>query len=197
MESCRDKTIDAFNEYVNGLKVQSKAGTRMSLSTFDSEGIDLVFDALRIAEAPKLTRDTFVPRASTPLFDAVAATVARIDKVTLLPDERVALAILTDGLENASREMTAEAVKSLLMDRQERCNWLVQYLGANQKAWEAGAQIGVAAAHSIAYATDHIGETMQSIASSQRRYRSVEASKARMAASFTDRERASAKGKKS
>ncbi len=197
MESCRDKTIDAFNAYVDGLKVQSKAGTRISLSTFDSESIDLVFGAKRIAEAPKLTRDTFVPRASTPLFDAVAATVASIDKVTLLPDERVALAILTDGLENASREMTAEAVRKLLMDRQERCNWLVQYLGANQDAWAAAAQIGVAAAHSIAYGTDHIGQTMQSMATSQKRYRMANVSEARKMASFTDEERASAKGQKS
>src|SRR5262245_1436813 len=143
MEDCRDKTIDAFNEYVGSLRSQSRAGTRLSLMTFDSESIDLVFDALRINDIAKLTRETFVPRGMTPLFDAVAQAVAHIDKVTLLADERVALAILTDGLENASQEMTAAGVRKLLVDRQERCNWLVQYLGANQDAWAAGEQIGV------------------------------------------------------
>ena len=194
MESCRDQTIDAFNEYVNGLKVQSKAGTRLSLSTFDSEGTEVVFDARRIAEVPKLTRETFVPRASTPLFDAVGTTVSRIDKVNLLPDERVNLAILTDGQENASREMTADAVKKLLVDRQERCNWLVQYLGANQNAWAAGAQIGVAPAHAMDYAVASIAPAMRAMSASVGRYRSVEVKQSRKAASFSEAERAQSKG---
>ena len=193
MESCRDQTIDAFNEYANGLKVQTKAGTRLSLSTFDSEGIDVVFDAVRINDVPKLTRDSFVPRASTPLFDAVGKTVARIDKVTLLPDERVNLAILTDGMENASREMTADSVKKLLIDRQERCNWLVQYLGANQNAWAAGAQIGIAGAHAMDYATSQVKPAMRAMSASVGRYRSVPVEVARKKASFSDAERASAK----
>lgn len=194
METCRDKTISAFNEYVHSLKVQSQAGTRLSLTTFDTESTDLVFDAVRIGAVPSLTRETFVPRGGTPLFDAVAAVVSRIDKVTLLPDERVALAILTDGEENSSREMTAESVRKLLVDRQERLNWLVQYLGANQDAWAVGASIGVARAHSIAFAVDSVAPAMQSMASSARRYRSVAPSLARKAAEFTDSERAAAKG---
>ena len=109
MEACSDTTIDAFNEYVKSLMHQSRSGTRLSLTTFNSESIDVVFDALKINDVPQLTRDTFVPRAMTPLFDAVGQTVASIDKVTLLPDERVAFAILTDGLENASREIRPKA----------------------------------------------------------------------------------------
>ena len=195
MESCRDKTIDAFNEYVGSVRHQSQAGTRLSLTTFDSESTDLVFDTMRITEVPKLTRETFVPRGSTPLLDAVAAAVARIDKVTLVPEERVALAILTDGHENASREMTPDAVRKLLVDRQERCNWLVQYLGANQDAWAVGAQLGVAASHSLSFGVDSVDMAMGSMAASVGRYRSAPVQKARLAASFTEQERAQSKPK--
>lgn len=194
MESCRDKTIDAFNEYCNSLKVQSKAGTRLSLTIFDSESIDHIHNALRISDVPKLTRDTFVPRGTTPLFDAVGKTVAVIDRITLLPDERVAFAILTDGLENASVELTADAVKKMLIDRQERCNWLVQYLGANQSAWDAGAQIGVAAAHALDYGVAHVKAAMRSASASQSRYRSAPAAEAREQASFSHGERAVSRG---
>lgn len=189
MESCRDQTIDAFNEYVGSLKHQSKSGTRLSLTTFDSESTDLVVDAVRITDVPKLTRDTFVPRGSTPLFDAVARVVATADKVTLLDGERVAIAILTDGMENASREMNAESVKKLLVDRQERCNWLVQYLGANQDAWAAGATIGVALAHAMDFSTHNVEAAMGSMASSVGRYRAAPAPMAREAAAFTEEER--------
>lgn len=195
MESCRDKTIDAFNEYVNSLKVQSKAGTRLSLTIFDSESIDLIHNAVRVADLPKLTRDTFVPRGTTPLFDAVGKTIAVIDKVTLLPDERVAFAILTDGQENASVEMTADAVKKMLLDRQERCNWLVQYLGANQSAWDASARIGIAAAHAVDYDTASIDLAMGAMSASQARYRAAPAASARASASFSEAERAASKGR--
>jgi hypothetical protein len=194
MENCRDKTIDAFNEYVGSLRAQSKSGTRLSLTTFDSESIDKVIDCVRVAEVPRLTRDGFVPRGMTPLFDAIGQAVAATDKVTLLPDERVALAILTDGLENASREMTADAVRKLLTDRQERCNWLVQYLGANQDAWAVGAQIGVARAHAMDYDVGAIQPAMQSAAASATRYRQAPvAGMARAVAGFTPEERSAAK----
>ncbi len=194
MESCRDRTIEAFNGYVATLKEQSTAGTRVSLTTFDTESTDLVFDAVRIADMPRLTREMFVPRGGTPLFDAVAAVVARIDKVTLLADERVALTVLTDGQENSSREMTAEAIRKMLIDRQERRNWLVQYLGANQDAWAAGAQIGVAASHAINFGVASVAPAMRSVAASAKRFRRAAAEDAREAAAFTPSERASAKG---
>src|SRR5262245_61172471 len=193
MEDCRDKTIDAFNEYIGSLRAQSHAVTRLSLTTFDSESIDLVFDTLRINDIAKLTRETYVPRGMTPLFDAVAKTVAHIDKVTLLPDERVALAVLTDGLENASQEMTAAAVRKLLIDRQERCNWLVQYLGANQDACTVGEELGVGKALAMDFSTAHVAPAMQSMASSVGRYRRAALDEAHSLAAFSDEERASAK----
>ena len=194
MEACRDKTIDAFNEYVNSLKVQSKAGTRLSLTTFDSESIDAVIDACRINDVPKLTRETFVPRGMTPLFDATAQVVSRIDKVTLVPDERVAFAILTDGNENASREMTADSVRKLLVDRQERCNWLVQYLGANQDAWAVGQQFGAAVGNTMTFDTTNAGFALDISGAATRRYAaSRDAQLGRDDSRFTAAERARAR----
>lgn len=195
MEDCRDKTIGAFNEYVHSLRTSSNAATRLSLTTFDSESIDLVFDTLRIGEVPKLTRETYVPRGMTPLLDAVGQTVTKIDKVTLLPDERVAFAILTDGLENASSEFKAETIRKILTERQEKENWLVLYLGANQDAWAAGAHIGVAPALCMDFATDHVVGAMDSVQRAMGRYRSASKARARAAAAFTPAERARSKGK--
>jgi Mg-chelatase subunit ChlD len=193
MEDCRDSTIGAFNEYVNGLKHSHPAAARLSLTTFDSNSIDTMVEAMRIAEVPKLTRETFVPRGGTPLFDAIGAVVASIDKVTLVPDERVALAILTDGHENASREYRAETVKKLLADRQQSKNWLVLYLGANQDAWAVGATMGLAAAHCMSYDIKLVGNVMSVASASVQRFAAAPAAKAREAASFTPAERAKSK----
>lgn len=197
MEDCRDKTIDAFNEFVNGLKVGSKAPTRLSLTTFDSQSIDLVHDQLRVANVPRMTRDTFVPRASTPLFDAIGHTVTAIDKVTLLPDERVMLSILTDGMENASTEYKSDTVRKLLTDRQERSHWLVQYLGANHDAWSVGRSMGIQPAMAMDFDVGHVGAAMHAMSRSAARYRSAPKAAAVGAASFTPAERQASKGKTS
>lgn len=192
MEQCRAATINAFNGYVKELAGQSTASTRLSLTIFDSDGIDLVIDTQRIRDVKPLTHDDFVPRALTPLYDAVGQTVLKIDKVTLLAKERVAVAILTDGLENASREFTAETVKAMLSQRQSQHNWLVQYLGANQDAWAAAAQIGIDQGTAACFDVGQVECALAMSAESVKRYRTAPARVARMSASFTPAERASA-----
>ena len=45
MESCRDSTISAFNEYVNTLRMDAAISARISLTLFDDQSIDLVSTA--------------------------------------------------------------------------------------------------------------------------------------------------------
>jgi Mg-chelatase subunit ChlD len=192
MEECRDSTISAFNEYVNTLRTDETVSARVSLTLFDSESIDLVFDRQDAAGMPKLTRETFVPRGMTPLNDAIGRTAAGMDKETLGPGENVAFVILTDGLENASREYSREAVRKLLERVQKEKNWLVIYLGANQDAFAEGAARGVAAAQSMAFDTGRMPQVVRAAAQSTLRYAEA-ASPA--AAAFTPEERKAARSK--
>lgn len=189
MQSCRDATIAAFNNYLDQLKEAWKTPTRLSLTTFDSEGIDLLADAVPVASVTPLARETFVPRASTPLFDAVGVTVARIDSATLSSDERVALVILTDGQENASREHTSGSIARLLESRHKDNGWLIMYLGANQDAWAEGAKMGLARSQTMDYATDNVGTVLKAAARRTVAYMSAPAEAYR---DFTPEERAEA-----
>lgn len=190
MEPVRDKTIDAFNEYVHSLAI-GDISTRISLTIFDAISVDLVFDNVKAADAPKLTRDTYVPRGGTPLFDAIGKTVAKIDTETRREGENVALVILTDGQENSSHEYTAEAIRALLEGRQRDKNWLVVYLGANQDAFATGATLGTQSANTMNFSTANIRNTMRGTAEATARYA---ASGSTADAAFTDEERASAVG---
>jgi uncharacterized protein YegL len=84
MESCRDSTIKAFNDYITRLKEAWKTPTCVSLTLFDSESIDLLHEALSVGDVPELTRKSFVPRGGTPLLDAIGQTAARIDAAKLV-----------------------------------------------------------------------------------------------------------------
>jgi hypothetical protein len=190
MESCRDSTISAFNEYVSTLKHTEDVDARISLTIFDSGSIDLIRDGVSARSFPPITREEYVPRASTPLFDAIGKTVAHVDKVSLRDGENVALVILTDGLENASTEYKKEAIKALLSGRQKDKNWMVIYLGANQDAWATGATFGAQQATTMDFDPDRIRPAMAAAASSTVRY----AKSANVAeAAFTPAERSTSR----
>lgn len=143
MESCRDTAIDAFNEYVMGLRRSDTLDARISLTIFDSESIDTLARAEPARTFLELSRANYVPRASTPLLDAIGHVVADIDQATLRAGEKVGLVILTDGFENASKEHTKETIRALLKDRQENKNWLVTFLAADVDAFTEAGAIGI------------------------------------------------------
>jgi Mg-chelatase subunit ChlD len=190
MESCRDSTISAFNEYVGGLAGDDAVSARVSLTIFDSNSIDLIHDNIKAKELPKLTREVFVPRGSTPLNDAIGKTVAKIDGETRREGENVAFVILTDGMENASTEYTKDAIKKLLDGRQADKNWLVIYLGANQDAFAEGAARGTVAMNTMNFAPTAMSATMKA---ATRATMSYAASGSRASAAFTDEERKKAR----
>jgi hypothetical protein len=189
MESCRDTTIDAFNEYVNGLAKNPDLDTRVSLTTFDTESIDLVFDCVPAGDFKKLTRATYVPRGGTPLNDAIGKTVVKIDAVTLRDEERVALVILTDGQENSSREYVKDAVKALIEGRQKDKNWLVLFLGANIDAFAEGVGRGATAGNSLQFTNHNVGSAMNAANLATARYA---VSGQSVHANFTQQERMAA-----
>lgn len=192
METCRDTAIGAFNEYVNSLKLNENLAATISLTTFDDLSIDLVFDRKPAEDMPALTRELFEPRGMTPLNDAIGRTAGEMEKVKLAKGEGVAFVILTDGLENASREYSREAVRKLLERLQAEKNWLVVYLGANQDAFAEGAARGVGALRSIDFDTQHVGAAVSAAARISVDY--AESAKPALAA-FTEEERRAALGK--
>lgn len=170
MEGCRDTTIDAFNEYVMGLRRSDEVDARVTLTIFDSHSIDTLQQAEPAKSFMELNRNTYVPRASTPLLDAIGHAVADIDKVQLRPDEKVGLVILTDGAENASKEHTKETIRKLLTDRQDNKGWLVTFLGADIDAFADADAIGIKGGQYLALKKGKLRESMGYARASQERY---------------------------
>lgn len=84
--------------------------------------------------------------------------------------DRVALVILTDGHENASREFTRDDILKLLTRKQEQDGWLVIYLGANQDAWEVGQKFGSASPNTMSFDAMNASVVMASAADATNRY---------------------------
>lgn len=156
MASCADAAVGGYNSYVTKLP----AAACVSLTLFDSVGIDLVRDAVAPPDAA-LRDGEFAPRGMTPLYDAIGQTIADAEGRSKGFD-RVALVILTDGHENASVRFTCDDIQKLLKEKQERDGWLVIYLAAHQDAWAVGRRFGTVADNSLSFDVDKIGVAMDS-----------------------------------
>lgn len=133
MESCRDDTIGGFNSF---LREQQAMGGTLSLIQFDHE-YQVTYASKPIGDVEPLTTETFKPRGSTALLDAIGRTI----KETMAPTPSVV--ILTDGLENASREYTKAHIKDLI-EQKTKDGWTFAYLGANQDAFAEASSMGIA-----------------------------------------------------
>lgn len=88
------------------------------------------------------------PRDMTALLDAIGMEIVQTgaDLAALPEDERpekVLFVIVTDGLENASKEYTMERVRNLIADQRGKYNWDFIFLGAGDSFLQGDA-IGVA-----------------------------------------------------
>lgn len=115
-----------------------------------------------IAERPAIH---LVPRGTTALLDAWGrAMVDTGERLAAIPEadrpEHVVFVVITDGLENASKEWTHARVREMVAHQETTYSWTFVYLGANQDAVDVGAGLGLHAANASNYAPTTRGVTM-------------------------------------
>ena len=101
---------------------------------------------------PELTSKQYYARGTTALLDAVGRTLAetagKMEKENICPAKRrVLVLIMTDGLENASREYTKAAVKAMIDKATADYKWNFIFMGANIDSVGEAAAIGISADH--------------------------------------------------
>ena len=153
MESCWDDTIGGFNAFVNEQKAD---GGTLSLIQFDHEYLES-YHAKSIDEVEPLTRETFKPRGSTALLDAIGKTIKNFKSNTI-----PTVIILTDGQENSSHTYTKSHIKDLIEER-TKDGWTFVYLGANQDAFAEAGSLGIAPACTMNYDTQRTPEAFHTL----------------------------------
>jgi uncharacterized protein YegL len=133
MEVCRKDTIDGYNAFVDAQKDQ---GGTMTLVLFDHE-ITPIYENVPIAEVTPLNHETFEPRGSTALLDAIGH-VLKMNH----PHGTIVI-VLTDGEENSSVAYTPSHIKDLIEMREKNDGWSFVYLGANQDVITTATNLGI------------------------------------------------------
>lgn len=148
MECIRRAAVDGFNETLAGIKKAQEqfAETQdhfVSLVTFCSCDTRYVFDKTPVAESHPLKIEDFQPCCTTPLYDAMGITLTALRKyVQTIDDYVVVVTIITDGMENASREYDGKTIKELV-ERLRYEGWTFTYMGANQNSVEVAMKLSI------------------------------------------------------
>ena len=170
MQSIKEDIQGGFDAFIADQRSQPGACT-VSLAQFDNE-YEIVFTAIDAHEVRPLDLQ---PRGATAMLDAIGRSILALgERLAALPESArpgtVVVAIMTDGMENASREFTHEAIKQLITRQEQAYNWQFLYMGADQDAIEVGARIGVRADRSLTYAR---GKSREAYAASSKLTRQI------------------------
>lgn len=142
MHSVWDDTIGGFNAFLEEQKACT-IPTTLTLVLFDDQ-YEVLYNNVPIDQVEPLTKQTYRPRGSTAMFDAIGKTIAY--NRTETAGQKTVLAILTDGQESpgfsGSKEYNRLGVKAMIEEVQNQ-DWEVLFVGANIDAAVVGGGMGV------------------------------------------------------
>ena len=136
MSSIARQAIDGVNETIGSIKSAQEKNPdqthKVTLVAFCGCEMRTIYDNVPVAKVTPLTDKDYRPCCMTPLYDAVGSTISRVHALKSQdPDGSLALVtIITDGYENASREYSLTAIRSLIESYKEQ-GWQFTYIGAD------------------------------------------------------------------
>ena len=147
MQSILDDAIGGFNTFLAAQQRQP-GQAKLSLILFDNE-YQVVHQAVDIQQVEPLNQDTYVPRGSTALLDAVGKTIDAVGERLAATAEsekpsQVIVSILTDGYENASQTYSKPKVAEMIKHQTEKYNWAFEFQAANMDAFAAAKELSIA-----------------------------------------------------
>lgn len=149
----RAEAIDSFNSFLMEQRgVPGKA--RLSLVQFNHR-IETVHEGVKLGAVPDLTEEQYVPSGSTALLDAIGRTALEAEKrlkkrakkrmkrgkAVDAPD--VVFVVITDGLENASRQFSHSSIRDLITRLEKDHNWMFVFLGTTQESVVQAGDLGL------------------------------------------------------
>ena len=175
MSNLRHDLIGGVNQFLADQRAQP-GKCRLTLAKFAPYTV--MHDAVKIAKAPNLTENDYMPSSMTPLLDAegraITAAMAREQARVAAgkPAESVLFVTYTDGHENASREWTFDRLSELKKDR-EAAGWTFLYMGAGHDAYAQSQAMGTVHFNTTSVAANPagIGETFSTVSSVATSYR--------------------------
>lgn len=135
-----DKITEARNRFNSMIreKKQNKEFKYDCFVTIFDDIIETLYEG-KLKKCPELTKDIFSARGMTSYYDALGITINRIGEVLSSKPEKdrpdkVLITVITDGLENNSKEFTGHKLKELIEHQRNKYNWEFIFMASNEDA---------------------------------------------------------------
>lgn len=176
MESIRSDAIGGFNSFLKSQR-EEEGDARVTLVLFDHEYL-VTCENTDIHQVANLDNRSYEPRGTTALLDAIGRTIDDMGtRFAHTPEEnrpgQVIVAILTDGLENASRKFSRQQIFEKIKHQREKYNWEFVFLAANQNAIATAESLAISATDAANFSATQAGTAqcfavMQQVVSQKR-----------------------------
>ena len=161
MGSIAKAAIAGFNETVGGIRSAQERfkDTQehfVSLMIFCNCEKTMVYDMVPVEKIKELTSKEYRPCCCTPLYDAMGISInALYNAIKDKEDATAVVTVITDGLENASKEYSGKAIKALVERMKDEEGWNFAYIGTNQDVAATSASLSID--NHMAFADDDAG----------------------------------------
>jgi len=149
MSSIANAAIAGFNETVGGIRSAQERFKEtqehfVSLMIFCDCEKTMVYDMVPVDEVKELTSKEYRPCCCTPLYDAMGISINALYKAIKDKEDATAVVtVITDGLENASKEYSGSAIKALVERMKNEEGWNFAYIGTNQDVKATSASLSI------------------------------------------------------
>lgn len=174
MHSIAPDVVGSVKQFIGDQKKNSGKAS-LTVVQFDDKYEEVYsFKDLKEVDEDKFVKE-YSPRGSTALLDAIARTTLTMEKriETMDPKDRpkrVVVAIITDGMENSSKEFNITQIRDLIK-RKEAAGWDFMFMGATLDAINVASSMGFSASKSASYNTSNFKSCMQSVSENVTRAR--------------------------
>jgi len=160
MHSLTGDTIGGFNSVLQEQK--NKEGEVLVTTYLFNNSSSMLHDRLPIEKIADLTEKDYQAMGGTALIDCLGQAIDHIKNIHRYAreedrPEHTIFVITTDGMENASREYTADQVRAMVKHEQEKYGWEFIYLAANIDAASTATLYGIPTENAVDYHADCVG----------------------------------------
>lgn len=160
MAGMHDVAVEGFNKFLADQQADEHE-VRLSLVLFDHE-YEAPYQSVPVSELTPMTMDDFQPRGATALLDAMGKTIDDLgERLAKMPEEdrpgHVIVAIMTDGMENASEHYSLKDIHKRITHQQEQYDWEFLFLSSDLKAIDLAGDIGISKATTAVFSPTREG----------------------------------------
>jgi uncharacterized protein YegL len=160
MSGLESDTIGGFNSMLQ--KQKKEDGAALITTVLFDDQYEVLHDRVNMKQVQTISDNEYFVRGTTALLDAVGRTIHRMVEVQKQAiaegvSHRFMFVIITDGMENASKEFSYDQMKTLIEHQKQFYNWEFIFLGANIDAVATASQLGIRADRAANYHADAEG----------------------------------------